>query len=297
MRKALLVIILIAAAFVGGAAVNGPGLAWARKYVAVHLGGGPMVALDGDDVIKADGDAHTPNATARTEAPSEVPAAPLRSLRAQDSKSPESNALVIASENSTAPSDKPQASQTTEPRAISSSMPSMPAELSVPPQAPPPGLPKNALASQGESTKGGDSGWSDVPGSSAPAKPVLPRRGVEASSPSANHTRAQQGKAAVGPLLDAAVKPAGLARIPSTSAASELAASPEWAMIRQRMKAMGVSRYWIDADVAGTVRFRCVIPLADTRAVAQHFEAEGATELQAADAALRRVALWRATEQ
>jgi hypothetical protein len=70
----------------------------------------------------------------------------------------------------------------------------------------------------------------------------------------------------------------------------------EWLDLRKRMKQVGVSRYWIEAEPGGSVRFRCIIPLAGTRAVAQQFEAEGEDEFQAADAALRRVALWRATE-
>jgi hypothetical protein len=62
------------------------------------------------------------------------------------------------------------------------------------------------------------------------------------------------------------------------------------------MKELGITRYWLEGEPDGLVQFRCVIPLAGQRAVGQQFEAEGADELQAADAALRRVALWRATE-
>jgi hypothetical protein len=62
------------------------------------------------------------------------------------------------------------------------------------------------------------------------------------------------------------------------------------------MRALGVSRYGLDGDPGGRVRFHCVIPLAGGRAVGQHFEAEGKDDLEAALACLRRVALWRATE-
>jgi hypothetical protein len=62
------------------------------------------------------------------------------------------------------------------------------------------------------------------------------------------------------------------------------------------MTALGVSRYGIEGEPNGRVRFHCVIPLAGRRAVAQQFEAEGDDEMQAAEVALRRVALWRATE-
>ncbi len=70
----------------------------------------------------------------------------------------------------------------------------------------------------------------------------------------------------------------------------------DWAEIRRRMAALGVSRYGIEGEPNGKVRFHCVILLAGRRAVAQQFEAEGNDELQAAEVALRRVALWRATE-
>ena len=62
------------------------------------------------------------------------------------------------------------------------------------------------------------------------------------------------------------------------------------------MGALGVSRYGIEGEPGGRVRFHCLIPIAGKRAVAQQFEAEGDDELQAARLALRRVALWRAAE-
>jgi hypothetical protein len=62
------------------------------------------------------------------------------------------------------------------------------------------------------------------------------------------------------------------------------------------MRALGVSRYWIEGEPGGRAHFRCVIPLAGRRAVGQQFEAEGDDALEAADSALRRVTLWRATE-
>ena len=69
-----------------------------------------------------------------------------------------------------------------------------------------------------------------------------------------------------------------------------------WESVRNRMRELGITRYWIEGEPGGLVRFRCVIPLAGRHAVGQQFEAEGDDELGAAEAALRRVALWRATE-
>jgi hypothetical protein len=40
-----------------------------------------------------------------------------------------------------------------------------------------------------------------------------------------------------------------------------------------------------------------VIPIAGRRAVGQHFEADGNDEIEAARTTLRRVVLWRATQE
>jgi len=79
-------------------------------------------------------------------------------------------------------------------------------------------------------------------------------------------------------------------------APSAPAPSRDWGEIRGRMRTLGVSRYSIEGETEGRVRFSCVIPVDGLRAVGHHFEAEGEDEYRAAEAALRRVALWRATE-
>jgi hypothetical protein len=84
---------------------------------------------------------------------------------------------------------------------------------------------------------------------------------------------------------------------PAVAAASRSEApARDWADLRRRMRALGISRYEVDGEPGGRSRFRCLIPLAGRRAVAQQFEGEGDDDFQAAEAALRRVALWRATE-
>jgi hypothetical protein len=62
------------------------------------------------------------------------------------------------------------------------------------------------------------------------------------------------------------------------------------------MEELGVGRYWVEGAFGGPVVFRCVVPVVGDRAVSQHFEAEGDDLLTAAGDALRRIALWRATE-
>ena len=216
MRKALLVIALIAASFAGGAVVNGHGLAWARKMV-LGQGNDGYVALRGDDLVKSDPDP----AKTRSDPPPDVPSAPPKPLDEIPSPRP--------------PVDAPEAPK-----------PEAPEKVDIP--APP-----------------------DPPKTEAPTPSPVPARN------------------------DPAVSNASLAREAETQApASDAPAT--WGDLRRRMKEMGVSRYWVEGEPGGQARFRCVIPVAGARAVAQHFEAEGDDDLQAADAALRRVALWRATE-
>jgi hypothetical protein len=125
--------------------------------------------------------------------------------------------------------------------------------------------------------------WPDAPGS-APAAAVPPRPFEPSRSGSAS---AEAGTAPA---------PASEASTPSPSPSLSPASSTGWTEIRRRMSALGVSRYRIEGEPGGRVRFFCIIPLAGRRAVAQHFEAEGDDELEAAETALRRVDLWRATE-
>jgi hypothetical protein len=62
------------------------------------------------------------------------------------------------------------------------------------------------------------------------------------------------------------------------------------------MQTFGVSRFTIEGQPGGRVVFSCLIPLAGRQAVTQRFEADGEDAVQAARAALRRVALWRAAQ-
>ena len=68
-----------------------------------------------------------------------------------------------------------------------------------------------------------------------------------------------------------------------------------WSEVRRALKSLGVSRYGTEGNTTGRVRFYCLIPLAGRKAVGQHFEAEGDDELEAAQATIRRIGLWRAT--
>ena len=61
------------------------------------------------------------------------------------------------------------------------------------------------------------------------------------------------------------------------------------------MQSLGVTRYTMEGEPGGRVVFWCLIPLAGRQAVTQRFEGEGDDEVHAAQAAIRRIALWKAT--
>jgi hypothetical protein len=60
------------------------------------------------------------------------------------------------------------------------------------------------------------------------------------------------------------------------------------------MKSLGVAKYWIEGTPDGKACFRCVIPRGgEGQDLA--FESTGRNELDAAESALRRVGIWKAT--
>ena len=88
--------------------------------------------------------------------------------------------------------------------------------------------------------------------------------------------------------------PAPPSSLPASSTGSSERA-PDWSLLRRKMQSLGVTRYTIEGEPNGRVMFWCLIPLAGRQAVSQRFEGEGDDEIHAAQAAIRRIALWRAT--
>ena len=95
------------------------------------------------------------------------------------------------------------------------------------------------------------------------------------------------------PRLDTPPKSDPVARLASVERPA--VSSSSWADLRKKMKDLGITRYTIEGETDGRVRFRCVIPVEGLKAIAHHFEAEGDDEQQAAEAALKRITLWKAT--
>ena len=87
---------------------------------------------------------------------------------------------------------------------------------------------------------------------------------------------------------------------PSPPAASAqkpfLDRSDSWTVLERKMQSLGITRYTIEGQPGDRVVFSCLIPLAGRQAIAQRFEAEGDDMVQAAQSALRRITLWRATQ-
>ena len=214
-RRAVFALALIGSAFAGGAAINGPGLAWVQRNIA---GGRSILVDNAPGVVPPSRPKPFP---AASPPPLKFPPTPARSP-----------ARKLEPPVELAQSDSP-------------SLPESPA------------TPAADLAPLPESAP-----------SPAPMPPVDP---------------------APMPKTDPAARPASMDS-PSLSAASQ-----DWNALRKRLKALGVSRYTIEGEADGRVRFSCVIPVDGLKAVGHHFEADGDDEFQAAEAALKRVALFRAT--
>ena len=300
MRKVLLVLALIAASFAGGAAVNGPGLKWIQGLIGDHLhqaesiptldvDDGPSVSLvDPQAVANANAEPlakvpvnETPHAL------SEVPAAPAPLLGNGFSRDVK-------------PTDtKPAAPQ---PPAVISLPPvqAMPADPAIEPSplAEPPPIAAKALGKAAEGPKNGASttGWEDAPGS-APAAAVLPRVKLVKDRGAATDIAVT---AAVGlsdpPPLEGPLPSAPPATAPAVTA-PPVTAPIGWPSLRARMKTLGVTKFWVEGSPSGAVTFRCLVPLEVAGTSTRQFEAEGDDEFQAADSALRRVAVWKAAER
>lgn len=244
LRHSVFAVVLVAAAFAGGAVMNGTGLSWFKALAS----GGPRIVVD-NPAAPPGASAPAPTTAQAAQAPASnprVPAGPsfpTASMPALDLGLPPGQAPVLAS--AATPDDGP--ALPTAPSAVAD--PAAAPALTEPPDLSVPPAPAPALASPAKSD------------------PV---------------TRLASAQVEEGPA--------------SASASASPAAASDWAALRERLKAAGVSRYEITAEVGGRARFVCVIPVDGLRAVGHRFEADGDDEFQAADAALRRVDLWRATE-
>lgn len=241
LRHAIFVLVLVGAAFAGGAVINGPGLAWLQR----NLIGGPTIITDG----------------------SAPPSGPGRAARRFPSADHPPLPFAIAGQAPVeAPAPPDPADAPTGPGS---------APLAASPALPAPAAPAAPATSPADPAL--------LPPLDLPPEPAAATVGAT-PAPRAAKADPVARLASVGGGPDA-----GTPTPPSTPAR-------DWVEIRQRLKALGVTRYTVDAEFDGRVRFSCVIPVDGLRAVGHHFEADGDDEWQAVDATMRRIALWRATE-
>lgn len=296
MRKALLVIALIAASFAGGAVVNGPGLAWLRNTLGLttlRIEGDPF-RTGGERVDEPDEDrlSHPEPRTRRT------PSLP-RSSTTHDEEL--TSPLVVdesASINQT-PS-APRARTKQEPRTSTND----------PPPLEPPRTRQahNPMASQASTpathAQAQADGWGDAPGSAPPQaflhepskpEPINDRDHTPQQPPSLPPSTRDHNPDRTTSQSTASHPPRPEAP-PSSGDALSTANTDRWSQMIQRMETLGVKRYWIEGVPGGTVLFRCTVPTETTSTVSQQFEAEGDDIVNAAESALRRITLWRATE-
>jgi hypothetical protein len=272
LRKALLVVALVFASFAGGAVVNGPGLSWLKGIIGDRLHRGDAIpTLDVDD--------GPPLAVADAE-PNPPPDTPVAEKLASPAAEDAPPAPVAAKPETAPPSDAPAPA---EPSPLP--LPELPASAPTP-KAPAPDPSKLIDKTPAPNPA---AGFEDAPGP-APSTAVLPR-----SRPARD--RAPMADSAVAAATGTPAEPPPLS---SSTPATMSAGSPnpgDWEALRKRMKALGVTRYWVEGTPSGAVTFRCVVPSGGPDAANRQFEAEAADERQAADSALRRVAVWKAAER
>jgi len=273
-RQAILVIVLIASSFLGGAFVNGPGLRWAQTRLMRSLGLNGESEIASVDLMPAavPAGASDPLEPAKSSEPMPEPLAPAPTVVTEGGSSHEDPA-----DRRTAASSK----LTEKPRiSISSKTQSVPPLSSTPPlpDSTATGSPSQRPASpDSEVRPAGVSGASDLKVEPA----LLDSLGTLLPSPSS-------------PPPERPLNPVPPAQSPTLKSTRNV--SDEWIILQQKLQALNVSRFTIEGEPNGRVLFSCLIPLAGRQAVAQRFEAEGDDVIQAMQATLRRIALWRATQ-
>jgi hypothetical protein len=282
-RKAILVVMLVAASFLGGVFINGPGLQWIEARALRSLGlhnGGEIALVDLKPAASSEMTVDELKLAAQGNNSSEGPRAPIPALLTEpelaqhDSSDhpstfqavPKSNSIGSNLPNLRSPQTSP--SPTKRPIALAGA-------LAHGAQAADPDVKQASTTS-----RSGDSGGSEH--SDTNAKPdVLDTLAALLSS-------SRESSAAQLP------SPASLP--PSSTPKPVVNGSDDWAVIERKMQSLGVSRYTIDGEPGVRVMFSCLIPLAGRQAIMQRFEAEGDDVVEAAQATLRRITLWRAAQ-
>jgi hypothetical protein len=282
-RRALLVIVLIASSFLGGAFVNGPGLQWVQSRLVRYIGlngEGEIAAVDLLAPATPDASGQGSSQSKPVAEPMAEPLAPMPSVIGEDESPKRGSSGQHA--GSAAPSEHAARNRNrelpeTRPSSLSSS------SAGAPPVS-------NSSASRSQQAASPDSQVKPA-GAAAPD-------GLISSDPKVKPALLDS-LAGLLPAVPSSPSspPSGSPSSSHTPASNSLRnAGEDWAALQRKLQALSVSRFTIEGEPGGRVVFSCLIPLAGHRAVAQRFEAEGDDVAAAMQATLRRIALWRATQ-
>ncbi len=294
MRQAILVALLISASFLGGAFVNGPALSWAQTRVLRSLG-----LSDGGEIASIDLDATpSPDTLSDGSAPAKSegermrgPLAPVPSLIVEG----ESSEQVASDRPVSSPRPKSKSGRDGgSPGSRPSSSPSTAITPSTTSEAAPPASPSRQAAPLDPSLTPAIAVSPPEPAREPAPVPSSPPSPLDRKIPPAILDTLADLLPSKPPSSTSSSSPS----LSSTPVAPKSAAEggDDWAVLERKMQSLGVTRFTVDGDPGGRVLFSCLIPLAGRQAVSQRFEAEGDDVVGAAQAALRRVALWRATQ-
>ncbi len=285
MRQAIFVVVMVGAAFLGGAVANGPGLRWVQARLLDYMGlqdGGESASIDLPQTTSDFADPHRLGVSSAAGQPNTQITTP--GAERQVVKQGPSSSSVISSGRSV--SSTPSSSATPPPLPLPSAIPE----------------PKVSQVASMPTR-------SDAAPTSGPTPALFDPSVGTALLASRSPSLAQPG--AVDHPIPAAISlepaPAAFSRSPSSSPISPVPLStstrddtdssgscPDWVTLRRKMQSLGVIRYTLEGEPGGRVVFWCLIPLAGRQAVSQRFEGEGEDESHAAQAAIRRITLWRA---
>jgi hypothetical protein len=281
-RQAILIALLIGAAFLGGAFVNGPGLQWAQSRAIRLLGlnnGGEIAAVDLKSTSNGEIGPEPAEPPKQRAAITPGSIAPTPSVVSQG-KPPKQNASDKRSASLLRP--MPSESSVDSDQSRQSSLPS----ATVPPSVTKSSSDAAAPLDQQVILARGDS----LPRSSPPSR----------SAPTSTTQRAPAILESLGALFppgdSSTDAPASPSIRPSTGSKTTPVVGDEWAILESKMQTLGVSRFTVEGQPGGPVVFACLIPVAGRQAVTERFEAEGDDIIHAAQAVLRRIVLWRATQ-
>jgi hypothetical protein len=292
-RHVVLVVILVGAAFLGGAFINGPGMRWVQTQVLGSLGLGDEREIATVDLSGGNG-AGTAGSGRPGGEKGRGPIAPMPSaLAAADvakpgsaAKEPAARGVEDGGRRSTTPAAGDPAVALAGPARDEirgdDGPPPLPADLETDRLTPARRDPEVTLAA-------------------AAPSPIPPPSTVDGRAPLGG-----DGPPALGDSSGAPAPPAELRPPMPDPSPSPVAPQPrpapghsgddDWGTLARKMQVLGISRFTIEGQPGGQVVFSCLIPMAGRHAVSQRFEAEGPDAVGAARAALRRVALWRAAQ-